>query len=424
MKVFHFSLTLTVLALLGGLTPSRGADRVLVPGNPPLTQKIVELYQQMWEWYCDIRMTPEQRHQHTRHFITFWKKQTSSSKQYSLSTYRSMEKNWRDIRQMKAPERNRKRVQGREQWMAAVRKSPDDISKFMVSVYNAAYKPGGAKNPILAEGDPPLTQAIIDLDMAFVELVLDLGLTEQQRREYQRLSIADWKRYSADEKRQRSGNLELLAALPTWNNYRRNEIRSLNRPKSFAAWAKGSTTTARWLAALQKSAFEPGSPHNPVLVDAKPPLTQFVVNRYADYLEIMVDLSVSGGFTTQERQILQAYLIKGWKKMTADTREELLADMDRWSESAGRGTVAAAECIRAMRPKLLAELRVARDDPLSQWLLEVRGREDKLHRQNLALEKLRHDGVIKALEAMPEGRGSGYWKYNPNKRRYYWVLYR
>jgi hypothetical protein len=76
MNVYRFRLTLTVLVLLGGLTPSRGADRVLVPGNPPLTQKIVELYQRMWEWYCDIRLTPKQRRQHTRHFITFWKKQS------------------------------------------------------------------------------------------------------------------------------------------------------------------------------------------------------------------------------------------------------------------------------------------------------------------------------------------------------------
>ena len=52
---------LAPLALcLSGLALGRGADRVLVPGDPPLTQEVVDLYQQMWEWYCDVKLTPEE----------------------------------------------------------------------------------------------------------------------------------------------------------------------------------------------------------------------------------------------------------------------------------------------------------------------------------------------------------------------------
>jgi hypothetical protein len=152
-------------------------------------------------------------------------------------------------------------------------------------------------------------------------------------------------------------------------------------------------------------------------VDVEPPLTRSVVDRYGDYLEIMVDLSVGGGFSKQEREILQGYLVKNWKKMTAEARKDVLSDLKRWSEAAGRGGPAADEFIKAMRPKLLTELRLAREDALSQWLLAVRDRETELHKQNLAMIKMKHEGVMSALAAMP----AGYWKYDSIRELYIWV---
>jgi hypothetical protein len=216
----------------------------------------------------------------------------------------------------------------------------------------------------------------------------------------------------------------MLMELPSWNSYRRTEIRALNLPNTRAAWAKDQTKRGRWLVALDEATFRPGSARNAVLVDSEPPLTQRVVHRYAEYLEIVIDLSASGGFTAQQREILQDYLVKGWKNRTADARKELLSDIERWSEEAGHGTAAAEQCIRAMRPKLLAELRIARDDSLSQWLLEVRNRETELHQENLALEKRRHENAIKSIEALPDGREEGYWRHNPITGRQEWVKYR
>jgi hypothetical protein len=37
------------------------------------------------------------------------------------------------------------------------------------------------------------------------------------------------------------------------------------------------------------------------------------VDRYGDYVEVMLDLSVSGGLTAPQRQVLQEYLVKDWK---------------------------------------------------------------------------------------------------------------
>jgi hypothetical protein len=57
MKLCRWLLAGAGLILLVGQNLARGADRVLVPGDPPLTQEVVDLYQQMWEWYCDVELT-------------------------------------------------------------------------------------------------------------------------------------------------------------------------------------------------------------------------------------------------------------------------------------------------------------------------------------------------------------------------------
>jgi hypothetical protein len=412
---------LAALLLLGGLNLVPAADKVLVAGEVPLTQETVDLYHQMWEWYCDLTLTPEQRRQHTQLFITFWTRSKPEVTRTLLASYSTMEKDWRSILELKGAEQQRKRLEVRARWIANLRKKPDEpVNRFLLSIYDDAYKPGGSKNPILVDGDPPLTQGMVDVDAASVELLLDFRLTDDERQKYQRLMIAVWKQADQDRQRKWAKNLETWSEMPTWNNARRNEVRVLHHVKVREGWVKNPTDLTRWLLDLEQAACKPGSARNPVLVDAEPPLTQLVVDRYGDYLEFMVDLSVSGGFSAQEREILQNYLVKGWPKMSAAARKDLLADLKRWSDEAGRGGAAADECIRAMQPKVLAELRVARDDPLSQWLLAVRDRETELHKRNLARIKMEHEATMRTIDAMPTGR-SGYWKYNSFNQRYEWV---
>jgi hypothetical protein len=416
MNVFRTMVGVIVLAT-GSFTLARGDDKVLVTGDPPLTQQTFDLYQEMWQWYCDIKLTPEQQRDFQKRYIMFWKKRDKASNQKLLATYETMEKEWRDTLKLEGAEQKRKRDKVRDNWMAALWTFKDDLSPFMVSLYDAAYKPGGSNNPILVKVDPPLTQGMVELDMAVTEMLLDCQLTDKQREEYQRLFVEFWKKLDQAERRKRAGNLEGWAKLPTWNNYTRNLKRTLGQTRVLADWAKNPNELTRWLTTLHESLSKPGSTRNPVLVDVEPPLTQLVVDRYCDYLEIMVDLSVSGGFSTQEREILQGYLVKSWKKMTAETRKDLLADLKRWSEEADRGGAAANECIKAMQPKLLTELRLAREDALSLWLLAVRDRETEQHKQNIALIQMKHEGVMAALAAMP----AGYWKYNSIRERYEWI---
>src|SRR5262245_17240342 len=43
-----------------GSTAAIGGGKVLVAGESPLTEGTVERYQQMWQWYCDLRLSPDQ----------------------------------------------------------------------------------------------------------------------------------------------------------------------------------------------------------------------------------------------------------------------------------------------------------------------------------------------------------------------------
>jgi hypothetical protein len=405
----------TALLLLGGLNLAPGADKVLVPGDPPLTQETVDLYHQMWEWYFDLRLSRNERRQLEELFITFWKKSDRATSKSLLASYSTMEKKWRGILDLKGPDQERHRSEVRERWLAGFRKSQDPYDRLLLSIYDAAYKPGGTKNPILVEGDPPLTQAMIDTDAAAVELLLDLRLTDEQRRKFRDLWIADWKSWDPGKRQRNAKNIESWANLPTYSNYKRNLQRSLDQPRLLEVFRKkDSGERARWLLALHESAIKPGSARNPVLVDGEPALTQLVADRYGDYIEVMLDLSISGGLTAPQRQVLQDYLVKDWKKMGADGRKELLADLKRWADAVAAGNAEANKSIRALRPKLLAQLRTARDDPRSVWLLEVFDTERGLVKQREEMQRI--------VDEVRQYIGSpGHWEYNGNTRRHEWV---
>jgi hypothetical protein len=43
--------------------------------------------------------------------------------------------------------------------------------------------------------------------------------------------------------------------------------------------SKAANKRCRWLVALYEAAYKPGSEHNPILADGRPPLTQQLVDR-------------------------------------------------------------------------------------------------------------------------------------------------
>jgi hypothetical protein len=191
----------------------------------------------------------------------------------------------------------------------------------------------------LVAGDPPLTQPTIDQEIFATEWLMDTPLTEEQRQEFQRLLIARWKKMEKTKKESWVKNAAATAdLLREVSPYQRHFLRAARLQIILARMDKADADAAsRWLVALYRENSTPGSKRNPILVEGNPPLTQEQADRYGDYVEIMLDLSVSGGLTDQQRRVLQNYLIKDWEKMDATTKEGILADLKRWADGAGQG---------------------------------------------------------------------------------------
>jgi hypothetical protein len=411
MKPWRWLLACAGLLLLAGLNLVHGADRVLVRGDPPLTLKNVDRFQRLWEWYCDIRLTPPQRRQLQQAFANLWRKRYKAGNETALASHRALEKEWLVLQDMEGAEQDRKRARTRAIWISNMRKSKDDVCRFLVPIYNAAYRPGGRNNPILVAGDSPLTKTMIDVDRELSELLLDLTLTVKQRKEHQRLMVEGWNNFTQEE---RAGAVKSInkwgAVLPSYSNYTRHVERALTFPKSLNRWVKNrdSNPFSRWMLVLYESSSKPGSTHNPVLGADKPKLTQLVVDRYGDYVEIMLDLSVCGGLTTPQRQVLKDYLVKDWKKMTAEEREELLADLKGWADAAGTGAAEANESIGALRPKLLARLQTTENRQSSKWLLEIAAQERRKAKALAEDQRM----MFEAMRRIIRINENGHWRTN------------
>jgi hypothetical protein len=414
MRATHYLAAVVTLLLMGSYTLARGDEKVLVPGDPPLTQQTFDLYQEMWQWYCDIKLTPEQQREFQKRYIMFWKKRDKASNQKLLATYETMEKEWRDTLKLEGAEQKRKRDKVRDNWMAALRTFKDDLSPFMVSLYDSAYKPGGTKNAILVASDPPLTEKMLELNTCVVEMMFDTPLTDEQRREFRQICIDDWKKADRAKRQDFARTWESQADVPTWNNLVRNVKRAFNLQINIEKARKATTATDRWLVTTYDSLVKPGSERNPILVEGTVPLTQLMVDQYRDYAEIMIDMSFSGGFSLAQRAVLQAYLVKEWKNMTDDEKKDFFADVKEWFDAAGKGTRRdeAMKLINAMRAKSLVRLRGDTRES-SKWLLETLAQERKMEANLTELQRIQFE----AMRFIIRSSGSS-WEFNQTTRRY------
>ncbi len=418
-----------LLALLAAGTAR--ADEILVRGDPPLTRNTVALYQEMWQWYCDITLTPEQRRQLQVLSIRIWPTLDKFTRQRLLTNYATMEKEWREAQQLPAAEREAKRLAVRIQWMNNLRKNTKNIvNRYLVSVYDAAYRPGGRKNPILVRGEPPLTKVLMDQRVRFVEWLLDLSLTAKQRAEHRRLFIKRWKGTDpAQREKLAKGIANWGDWLPGASAYVRNTNRAMVLPRVLAAAnVKDANEEDRWVAGLYEATYKPGGPRNPVLVEGAAPLTQALVDRYGDFVEWALDLAPTGGLSGPQRRVLRDYLVKDWPRMDRAARKELLDAVKHWAEVMPLKPEERTEWHKALQPKLVAELRVARDHARSQWLLEVytaarhkaqqiaQQKAEQLRLQRYA-EQLRHESVMDAYRAIMDSP-SYRWEYNYSTGRW------
>jgi hypothetical protein len=277
------------------------------------------------------------------------------------------------------------------------------------------------RGEVLVPGNPPLTQAMVQLDIAAKETLFDLTFSAEQRREYQRLFMDEWRSRDLRQKQAAVKSLATWSRLPSYNTYQRNLLRAMYQRKMLEILGKpDANPRSRWLLELYESAYKPGSPRNPVLVEGELPLTQILVDRYRDFLEVMLDLSITNGFSREQRQQLQDYLVKGWKKMRGANLMELATDLKDWSDAAATAKASEANrSISVLRPRLMARLQSSRDDDLNNWLLEVLAQARRQSERQSDIERRRHETMMRVIDGLRPPPGS--WRYSAASGRYIWV---
>src|SRR5260370_23597767 len=81
--------SLTVLLLLSAVNPARSEDKVLVPGDAPLRQSLLDSYREYHEWLLDIQLTEPQRRQWEGVFIGEFQKKSPARRRAVVTSWQT-----------------------------------------------------------------------------------------------------------------------------------------------------------------------------------------------------------------------------------------------------------------------------------------------------------------------------------------------
>ena len=172
--------------------PLRAQDRLLVPGNPPLTETAVAIAAQFYEWALDVRLSEAQYHEFERLLVDRWKQPGGAARAEILKT----KDWWGEIVGMRVSARGEIQPRVQDSILARLRASArgDDAARWLLARYAEAHQ-------ALAPGNPPLTKVLADRMADYWEWVLDVRLGDRERRELQQFQVAQWAQREAAWKR-------------------------------------------------------------------------------------------------------------------------------------------------------------------------------------------------------------------------------
>ena len=313
----------TALLIPAVAGPLRAQDRLLVPGNPPLTEATVAVAAQFYEWALDVRLSEAQYPEFERLLVDRWRQPGGGAARAEILNARER---WGEIVGMRVNARGEMQPRVQDSILARLRVSArgDDAARWLLARYAEAHQ-------VLAPGNPPLTRVLADRMADYWEWVLDVRLGDRDRRELQQFQIAQWAQRDAAWKR------NWIAVIPAWWTTMANlgpVERTLLRVQArtnVLAEIRGDPAEPfnRWRFARYQEAHGPGAETNPILVSGAVPLTQDMVTQYCEFVEWRWRLQLTG-LGAQQRQQLQQLVVADWKKGDETARQAFLADLRWW----------------------------------------------------------------------------------------------
>ena len=297
-------------------------DRVLVAGNPPLTEGAVASAAKLYEWALDVRLSEPQYLEFERLLADRWKQAGGAARSDVVATAGR----WGEIIGMRVAARGEihSRVQDSVVARLRTRGAGDDAARWLLTRYVEAHR-------ILTPGNPPLTQGLADRIADYWEWALDVRLDQQARRELQQLEVAMWAQRPADWKQ------NWISIIPAWwttlsslGPVERTVMRVGVRTKVLEEIRQDPKESFNaWRFARYQAAHRPGGEMNPILVPGSTPLTQDMVTQYSEFIEWRWRLQLTG-LGAQQRQQLQQFVVADWKSGDESARRAFVADLKWW----------------------------------------------------------------------------------------------
>src|SRR6476620_8323072 len=247
-----------VVVMIPGTSARLAAqDRVLVAGNPPLTEGAVAAAAKFHEWALDLRLSEAQYLDFERLVADRWKRPGGAS---GSGVVKAGEQ-WGQIIGMRAAARGEIHAQVQSSVVRRLRASNEDAARWLLARYTDAQH-------VLAPGNPPLTQGLADRIADYWEWALDTRLDERDRRELQQLQVTMWGQRPADWKQ------NWITIIPAWwptlsslGPVERTVMRSGVRTKVLAEIRQDPKEPFNaWRLARYEAARRPGGEMNPILV--------------------------------------------------------------------------------------------------------------------------------------------------------------
>jgi hypothetical protein len=134
-----------------------------IAGQPPLTLDMVQRATNFFQWLLDAPLTPEQRQQFQSAVAQSW---LAGRQDEIQSTLQVIQFNNQLFTSKSPTEREIVRQTVQPKYIAQMRAQPNnDLSQWVLSIYDAAHKP-------LATGNPPLTPQVVDAYVGFLSFMM------------------------------------------------------------------------------------------------------------------------------------------------------------------------------------------------------------------------------------------------------------